>query len=112
MPRAKRPLAEADANAPSSKKATMRAASGKENVAASYSSKTVAELSEMLKERLLPRSGKKADLVQRLVDADGSKAAAPASASSDKVANSLHAVSSYLCSQDAASPELEFVTMC
>ena len=80
MPRAKRPLTEADA-----KKAMKSSASGKENDGASYSGKTVAELSEILKERSLPCSGKKADLVQRLVDADGTKPGGATSAGSEKV---------------------------
>lgn len=85
MPRAKRPLTEADANTPGAKKAMKSSASGKENDGASYSGKTVAELSEILKERSLPCSGKKADLVQRLVDADGTKPGGATSAGSEKV---------------------------
>jgi SAP domain len=73
MPRAKRALAEADPNAsapaPAAKKASSGKASsgtvlGKENQP--FKSKTVAELSSMLKERGLPHTGKKGDLVRRL----------------------------------------------
>ena len=71
MPRAKRPLAEAGANAPpASKKVAIGSGSGKENLAATYSKETVAKLSEMLKERSLPHSGKKADLIQRLISSE------------------------------------------
>lgn len=41
--------------------------------AADYESKTVAELTELLKERDLVTTGNKADLVARLVEADQAK---------------------------------------
>jgi SAP domain len=70
MPRTKRTLAEADPNAsvlaPAAKKASRGAAVGKENQ--NYKSKTVAELTSILKERGLPHTGKKAELIQRLAD--------------------------------------------
>ena len=37
---------------------------------AEYSKKTVADLTEILKSRSLPTSGKKADLIARLTEAD------------------------------------------
>ena len=68
MPRAKRPLAEMDPNAPTSapKRTSSGTAEGKENtVLVDYSKETVSELKERLKDRELPSSGKKADLVER-----------------------------------------------
>ena len=86
MPRAKRPLAEVDANAgPASKKVATGSVDGKENLAATYTKKTVPELSEMLKERSLPHTGKKADLVDRLVQSSPDTPAAPASESTATV---------------------------
>ena len=74
MPQPKRPLSESDANAsaPPSKRNSKGSTSGKENATAvDYSSKTVSELSDLLKERSLPHSGKKAVLVERLIHSDG-----------------------------------------
>ncbi|CAN3354545.1 protein Tho1p [Diutina catenulata] len=57
---------------------------------AEYSSQTVAQLKELLKERGLATDGKKADLVKRLEDADGAQPgeqpAAPAEAAPEPVA--------------------------
>ena len=68
MPPTKRPLAEADPNAtapaPVAKRASHGPASCKDSQ--DYKLKTVAELASMLKERGLPHTGKKAELVQRL----------------------------------------------
>ena len=69
MARNKRTLAEVDPNAssaPAAKKPSVGGALGKENQ--HFKSKTVAELATMLKERGLPHTGKKAELVQRLED--------------------------------------------
>ena len=81
MPRAKRPLADADANvAPAPKRVSKGSGTGpdQENQANNqakiqaieYERKTVPELAKILKEPSLPHSGKKVDLVRRLMDAD------------------------------------------
>jgi SAP domain len=72
MPVLKRTLAEADptasASAPAAKKASPEVAEpGQMNQ--DFRSKTVAELTSMLKERGLPHTGRKAQLIQRLEDA-------------------------------------------
>jgi SAP domain len=72
MPAPKRTLAEADpsasAPAPAAKKASPRVIQPGE-MNQDFKSKTVAELTSMLKERGLPHTGRKAQLIQRLDDA-------------------------------------------
>ena len=81
MPRAKRPLADADANAAPAPKRVARGSSTNQDQenqannqakiqAIEYEKKTVPELAKLLKERSLPHSGRKVDLVRRLMDAD------------------------------------------
>lgn len=74
MPRQKRPLAEADANSapPAKRVSTGPTASGQENVVPDYSKKSIAELKTLLRDRALPLTGKKQDLVQRLANTDTS----------------------------------------
>ena len=81
MPRQKRPLAEVDANIskasePAKKKSSTGSTSAeKENSnAPNYGSKTLAELRKILKERSMPHSGTKSELVDRLDISDGRKA--------------------------------------
>ena len=50
-----------------------------------YGKKTVAELQEILKSRGLPHSGKKADLVARLNEADQTAASTTGMASSSRL---------------------------
>jgi SAP domain len=101
MPRAKRALAEADANAsqPALKKVSKNtsAATGNENQMESLASKTNAELISMLKDRGLPRTGNKTQLVARLQDSAG------ASSSSE---------GNVKASSNKSSNEMEYMTMC
>ena len=101
MPRQKRTLAEADANAlqPAPKLSRMTTTlAGKENQMSALGSKTNAELASMLKVRGLPYSGKKAELIARLAEA--------ASSSRDSTEHSAQA------STGTSSEDIEYLTMC
>lgn len=100
MPRQKRTLDEADANtvqpAPDISKTT--ALAGEENQMSALGSKTNAELASMLKDRGLPYSGKKADLIARLARSSPS--------SSDGTEQFAQA------SIGAPSDDIEYLTIC
>jgi selenophosphate synthase len=90
MPRAKRPLAEADPNAAApAPKRSMPESTGNENE--DYSKKTVVELSSLCKERTLKVTGKKGDLIARLEEFDAGKVAATSTKSKAWHSNALMA---------------------
>ena len=100
MPRQKRTLAEADANAsqPAPKRSTTTTPAGKENQMSALGSKTNAELPSMLKVRGLPHSGKKAELIARLAESSSS--------SRDGTEHFAQA------STGTSSDDIEYLTMC
>lgn len=100
MPRPKRPLADADANAaPQPKRVSTGSTTsqGRENRATDYSKQKVTELTELLKARSLPYSGKKQTLVRRLVDADIASAASSAPTATSATSTPLMLVFECFC---------------